>query len=1123
MLTLICGNSGTGKTTCVTACIRRDIDEGRRVFLIVPEQQTVSVERDMASLLPPSAPLSFEVVNFTRLADTVFRIHGGLAMTGCDASLEQLLMWRTLTELTPILVNRIEPDPKNITKMRHIVKELRGMRMSPAVLAEAAEKSDGNLQNKLKDYSLISATYHALLNEFAGDSADHLDRLAELLAAHPFPADTRFYIDNFSSFTEQEYGVIEALLRHSSVTVTLCAPPHAALQLSSAEAEGTRNALLRIAAVCEKEIKIEECNTPYRLGTGARAYIAENLFRVDYAALPAYDGDTRDITLAECPDPLDACDFIAADIRRRVMSDGLNYRDFAVVCGSASNYAGMIDTAFEKYDIPFFFSRRQDLLSLEPIKMTLSAYAVISGGWKREDVIAYIKCAPLNISTDTRDELELYSETWRIHGALWYDEHPWNMNPFGYGEPHSVGQRTYAAEKLARVNAARDVIIPPLSTLAEMHKARHSVTEHVRALTEFLLTLSLPEHLETRAEDLKKIDHAASSEYARLWNVICDALDAMTRVLGDMTVTLDEFAAQLKMLFSGVKIGAIPATLDEVTIGEARMLRAGEVKHVYLLGANEGEFPPPPAPELSFTEQERVQLSAVGIETADNLDGRTARELFAFWRACNMASEHITLLWSRAGVSLEAVTPSDPVLRIRHLLGDNYPVKTICREDLIRLVSTTTAAGERLGQARGTCEGAALGQVLSENQRYLGDIAALDEPLCNDDRSLTPALAERLFPGDLAMTQSRVQKFKECPFSFFCTYVLKLDDTKRAEFNASSVGTFIHAVLEHFFALVRERGIDPHAISGEMQAKLLTEVMERVTRDTLPTGEENSPRTRVLLASLGQSATTIIAALCEEFSHSRFAPAFFELSIDKRNEDTPNPVTFPLPDGHHIYIYGSIDRVDTYREGDTAYIRVVDYKTGVKKFKLQDIEEGINLQLLLYLFSVLESDSPDFRKSLGISEDGDILPAAVLYLSSLTAGSAAATPRTEEEAIALGMKTAQRSGLIIDDAAVIEAMDDTAKKDYLPISLNKDGSVSKNTRHSLTDIAALGALKAQIGETLSALGAAIKGGDATAAPMREHGTGACEWCGYKSVCRYTAPDKNKQRTAGRIRVRPDAD
>jgi ATP-dependent helicase/DNAse subunit B len=68
MLTLVEGGFFSLAKRTLTDRIKELTEKGIRSYLIVPEQQTVSAEREMAELLPPSAPLYFEVTNFTRLA-----------------------------------------------------------------------------------------------------------------------------------------------------------------------------------------------------------------------------------------------------------------------------------------------------------------------------------------------------------------------------------------------------------------------------------------------------------------------------------------------------------------------------------------------------------------------------------------------------------------------------------------------------------------------------------------------------------------------------------------------------------------------------------------------------------------------------------------------------------------------------------------------------------------------------------------------------------------------------------------------------------------------------------------------------------------------------------------------
>ncbi len=1110
MLRLLIGESGTGKTTRIIEQIRTDISAGHKVFLIVPEQQTVAVERDMANDLPSDAPLYFEATSFTRLCDTVFRKHGGLAHENIDPVAEQLLMWRCLNELSQLPGYQIEAEPKNIGKMCSILKELRGMKMDPAALSLAAEKCTAPLSDKLRAYSLIFFTYNALLEENDGDATDRLDKLAEQLHLHPFDKNTRFYIDNFSSYTAQEYAVIDALLRHSDITISLCMPHHVEKQLSGAEVDTTRHTLLKLAGDRGVQTEILTLETNHRLTAPVRAYLSENLFLIgDTEAMCCPMKNDPALRLVRCPDPQDSCDYIASDISRRVQDENLKYSDFAIICGTASSYAGILDAALEKYRVPFFFSREHDLMSFEPIKMTLLAYAIITGGWRRENVVAYLKCAPLGIPDDARDELELYAEMWNIQGKRWYDGKEWTMGPFGFGTPHTDGQKAYAEQKLARVNAARDILTPALRQLSAIADGRHSVDEHIRALTSYYMSLpqSLPEYLDDRSEQFKGTDLVRSDEYARLWNIICDVLDTMSKYLSDTSLSAEDFVMLLKMIFSVVSLGAIPARLDEVTVGEARMQRTGEVKHVYLLGANEGEFPSPPTSGQAFNDSERAALYEAGITSFDAADISTSRELFSFWRAMNTASESTTVIWSSVGLNMESATPSDAVVRMKRLLGESYPVTHITSEDIIRNLTSPIAAGERIGQTNGTAVGDALARLLREDKAYQNDFSAQEIPLCNSNLSLSEDTARVQWPGNLAMTQSHLQKLRECPFAFYCSFVLKLNPPKKAEFSSSSIGTFLHAVLENFFKEAKLRKIDLRNMDDAIREELLMHAHEYVINETLPKDEPVTPRTKTLLSSLEKHARAVISSLIDEMRHSSFTPAFFELSIDDKNPKTPAPVAFPLPDNKKIYVYGNIDRVDTYVENDKAYIRVVDYKTGSKAFEMDDIKAGLNLQLFLYMFSVAETKNEEFRRTLGISEQGEILPAAALYMSSLSTGADVTTPLENEDALAAAAEHPERLGLVLDEKEIISRLDDTADLHFLPLNYKANGDFDSASRACLTTPEALKELRAQIEKTLSELGTELKRGNIHASPMITKDADPCKYCSYKSVCRNTEPER----------------
>ena len=230
MLKLICGPSGSGKTAQITAQIREDLQNGIRTYLLVPEQQAYISERDMPGKLPEDAGLLFEIVNFSGLADELFRTYGGVTQLHADAGTQALLMWDTLRTLSGSLKQyRIgtRSDLSLTAEMLQTVEELKRNGITADQLEETIRKLPPNhaLIAKLSDLSAVLAVYeNALQSNFGGDPSDRLLRMAELLRTHRHFAGCRFYVDSFTDFTHPEYVVLQEILRQADqVTVSLCA------------------------------------------------------------------------------------------------------------------------------------------------------------------------------------------------------------------------------------------------------------------------------------------------------------------------------------------------------------------------------------------------------------------------------------------------------------------------------------------------------------------------------------------------------------------------------------------------------------------------------------------------------------------------------------------------------------------------------------------------------------------------------------------------------------------------------------------------------------------------------------------------------------------------------------
>jgi ATP-dependent helicase/nuclease subunit B len=323
---------------------------------------------------------------------------------------------------------------------------------------------------------------------------------------------------------------------------------------------------------------------------------------------------------------------------------------------------------------------------------------------------------------------------------------------------------------------------------------------------------------------------------------------------------------------------------------------------------------------------------------------------------------------------------------------------------------------------------------------------------------------------------------------------LKLGDNERASFNAANIGSFVHAILENFFRSMRENNLDVKSLSDATKKEMTSSAARKYLGELFPGGDFGSARMRVMLSRLERASEPVIDSLCREFADCKFLPTFFELKIARNVKDSPAPVTFTREDGGRVYVYGTIDRVDTYTSGADTYVRVIDYKTGTKQFSPKDLEAGRNLQMFLYLKSVIDTDSADFKRVLGADENGRVLPAGVIYVHTSISDT---TVKREDAAIEREeiAKTQKRAGMLLDDEVSLSAMN----KEFLPVSLDKNGMIKQTDRLYTED--GWETLSKTIERAVLQVADGIRSGCAHAPKKQGTDKKICGYCEYKAICR----------------------
>jgi ATP-dependent helicase/nuclease subunit B len=208
---------------------------------------------------------------------------------------------------------------------------------------------------------------------------------------------------------------------------------------------------------------------------------------------------------------------------------------------------------------------------------------------------------------------------------------------------------------------------------------------------------------------------------------------------------------------------------------------------------------------------------------------------------------------------------------------------------------------------------------------------------------------------------------------------------------------------------------------------------------------------------------------------------------------------FLLSNGLRVSFSGIIDRVDLLKKDGEILVRVVDYKTGTKQFSLDDVSHGINMQMLLYLFTLCRNRDNDFTRSLGLSSDQNPSPAGIVYLSANIPVVEAEDYDDEEGILNTAADSLDRSGLLLSDEAVLHAMNDELSPKFLAgIKKNKDGELIGK---ALTDNEGFSKIYEDIRAVIERITTELCEGKADADPLTYNGKDPCSYCNMKPICR----------------------
>ena len=1020
--------------------------------LIVPEQFSFEAERRLCQVGGDRVGRFAEVLSFSRFSDRVAARQGGIAVDYLDKGGQLLTMALAAEQVASRikLYASVLRKPEFLSDMVRIVGEFKSYCLQPDALFQASRKAEGQFAQKLEEIVTLYEAYLAVCANSKADPADKLLRLAASLEECDWLHNMKFYFDGFSDFTGIELRILEILICCANeVYISVPTGPDGSVIHHVAQKNARQLQLLAQRSMVECQMKIVQETVSRHEDVAA---LLHKLF--------LYGGDTEGasdaIELTVCPSVEAECRYCAQSVSELLMK-GVRCRDVSVACTDIGIYEVPLRNAFRAAGIPAYFAGERGVLSKPIICAVMNSVFAAAGAMEYEDVELYLKSGLPIAERERCDRLSSYAYVWNIKGSRW--ESTWKFHPRGFGETMTEDDLAY----LDLLNHDREEILKPLLELRRRLQHAKDTGQMITSVYDFLEQVELRRRLEEKANAYAQQGMGQTAqELVQLYEILLQSLEQMWLTVGDTVRSADDFCRLYQTVLTQYEVATIPAGLDQVHVSDLPDLRNKSTEHLFVLGASDGSFPSYKTSEGLLTEEDRIKLLAQGLSVSPGRADQLDQELCKIYFALSAAEESVH--FSYCG--------EQPAWLFRRAAA-MYPksVRTLEVSSILNakeLAALAVRSGEKLGAPD------------EEMQSMRDELSALK------DYAFTPLKAEtvrKLHGATITLSPSKIDKYAACRFAFFMNYGLRARPRKQAKLDQPAFGTFVHAVLENTVLRVNQIG-GFHVVTKEKIIEIASEEITRYAEEFFP---EQAKREAYLFARSKAEIREIVIDVWEELRRSRFVPAFCELKFTG-GEDLP-AVEIKTEHGA-CKVIGMVDRVDLFSDGDKTYVRVVDYKTGVKDFDYTDILNGAGLQMLIYLFGLQSAG-----KQLADAER--LEPAGVLYHPAKKTYPLTG-PMPEDAFVEEKHRDLRkRKGLIRSDDVLLAAMEeDPENPAYMPYYFGR-GGVRKGdlaTAHQMK------LLEHHVTRTIAQITDQIVDGAVSPNPVIRGQYGACSYCDYKTIC-----------------------
>lgn len=375
-----------------------------------------------------------------------------------------------------------------------------------------------------------------------------------------------------------------------------------------------------------------------------------------------------------------------------------------------------------------------------------------------------------------------------------------------------------------------------------------------------------------------------------------------------------------------IKVKSLPRYADRAAVCDASALRLTAAKLLFVTDFNEGVTPSVTSDGGLLSDAEINSLGGAVEPTAREINRRTGRELEAVMRC----AERVVCTYKTSGGGRRAAF-------LQRFEGDGGCITETDRTEELGVLSRSSDAALI---ARFACTRSVARELAARGA------TAYTESLkraAGADRA-TPPHSDRvdgMRPKSLSV--SEITHWFECPYKRFVGDAVGVKPRRRGAFTAPDFGTVLHDFMKEFIA------VRPLDCSREFAERTLDGIIDKRGLFVSAVEREGLVRDAVRFAELNKR---IIEA-------GGFEPVGGEQAFSGAVMLGASKIPFS----------GVIDRIDACG----GHLRIIDYKTGNRKFDFGKCRDGRDMQLPLYAAAAADRGRVTgfYYLSLGSAYDGE--------------------------------------------------------------------------------------------------------------------------------------------------------